>query len=200
MTSNLQTNRDLYCIVTDALKRRSRTARSLEAYLSRLREMLASREGCPMTTEDFARALDSAFLGPAPVADLAALRELAGDERMPAWHRQLAQQIVDLREMAEAGILEDEYRYFGVNAPSGARWYNFDPHTFVECGLAGSFGGWAPCDDTGRAHAPGKVAVVGEHGELTTANPEDLEEPIVSVQTISWDALAEFLWAGQCYE
>jgi hypothetical protein len=23
-----------------------------------------------------------------------------------------------------------------------SRWYNFDPATYLECGLAGTFGGW----------------------------------------------------------
>lgn len=200
MTSSIQTNRDLYCAVTAALQHRAQSQRSLDVYLSRLRELVAGREGAPMTADEFAAIRDAAFIGPAPEADITGLRELASNERIPAWQRRLAQQIVDLREMADAGTLEDEYRNFGVNAPSGGRWYNFDPHTFIECGLTGSFGGWAPGDTTGREYVPGRVAVLDEHGQLTSANPEDTEEPVVPMPTISWDDLANFLWAGQYYE
>ena len=43
--------------------------------------------------------------------------------------------------MAEAGALEDEYRYFGIDSPTGFRWYNFDPCSYLECGVRGSLGG-----------------------------------------------------------
>lgn len=200
MTSSIQTNRDLYCAVTAALQHRGQSQPSLEVYLSRLRELVAEREGAIMSADDFAAILDAAFIGPAPGANIAELRELTSNEQIPTWQRQLAQQIVDLHEMADAGTLENEYRYFGVDAPSGKRWYNFDPHTFIECGLTGSFGGWTPGDTTGREYVPGKVAVVDEHGQLTSASPEEIEEPVVPMPTISWDDLADFLWAGQYYE
>jgi len=45
-------------------------------------------------------------------------------------------QISDLRRM-RGGALEDEHRYFGMQSPTGYTWYNFDPLTFIECGLAG---------------------------------------------------------------
>jgi hypothetical protein len=40
--------------------------------------------------------------------------------------------------MAEAGTLENEYRYFGIDSPTGFRWYNFDPCSYLECGVRGS--------------------------------------------------------------
>ena len=200
MIERIQSNRDLYSVVTSALKPRRKSSRNLEVYLTRLRELIVLREGGPMSGDEFAALLDAAFVGPAPRTDLDALREVAADERMPAWHRKLAQQIVDLREMAEDGTLEYEYRYFGVNAPSGARWYNFDPHTFIECGLTGSFGGWDPSADTSRALVPGKVAVMGSDGKMCAVDPAEILDPAVELGAISWEDIAEFLWAGQCYE
>ncbi|MEL6546575.1 MAG: hypothetical protein AAFQ82_18250 [Myxococcota bacterium] len=52
----------------------------------------------------------------------------------------MKRQILDLRGMAETGMLEDDARYFGVDTPEGRRWYNVEPIgwpmlvDFVECG------------------------------------------------------------------
>ncbi len=124
----------------------------------------------------------------------------ANDEDEHPCLRKLARQIVDLREMDEVGTLDNELRYFGIDAPSGARWYNFDPHTFVECGVSGTFGGWAQGDASGRELVPGPVAVLDADGDLISVNPEDIEDPTYFVESISWDEFADFLWAGQCYE
>jgi hypothetical protein len=51
----------------------------------------------------------------------------------------LARQIEDLRAMAENGQLGDPKRYFGIDAPSGQRWFNLDVHAFFECAATGSF-------------------------------------------------------------
>src|SRR5262249_16943074 len=69
-----------------------------------------------------------------------------------AWESSVLGQIVDLREMAEQRILEDEQRYFGIYSPRGHSWFNFDPCTFLECAVAGSYGGWQSGDDTGREY------------------------------------------------
>ena len=42
-------------------------------------------------------------------------------------------QIADLHRMRNKQI-KDEYRYFGIDSPTGNRWYNFDVFTFLECG------------------------------------------------------------------
>ncbi|MEM7431643.1 MAG: hypothetical protein AAF351_06850 [Pseudomonadota bacterium] len=44
--------------------------------------------------------------------------------------------VADLRRMRD-GALKDQCRYFGVQSPTNYSWYNFDPLTFLECGLAG---------------------------------------------------------------
>ncbi len=37
----------------------------------------------------------------------------------------------------KGGALEDEWREFGVESPTGHSWYNFEPLIYLECALAG---------------------------------------------------------------
>ncbi len=53
----------------------------------------------------------------------------------------------------------DEDRDFGVDAPSGARWYDFDPRAHVERAFAGTFGGGDPEDGERRRSEPRLRAV-----------------------------------------
>lgn len=200
MSTFIRSNRDLYRVVTNALAKRDRPGPSLEVYLARLRTSLLAAANSRMTTDAFATTLDAAFDGPTPECETAELKRLIATEETPGWHRQLAGQIIDLREMAAAGTLDDDQRYYGVDAPSGARWYNFDPHAFVECGLCGSFGGWEQGDDTGRDLVPGEVLSIDEDGNTTSEDPETLQKPPKKLEAIDWDDLESFLWAGQHYE
>ncbi|WP_459195476.1 hypothetical protein [Wukongibacter baidiensis] len=46
-------------------------------------------------------------------------------------------QINDLNCMEkDEGILNNDLIYFGVDSPTGNRWYNFDPLTYLECASA----------------------------------------------------------------
>ena len=200
--TKLRTNRDLYRFATELCRRRADSDRTLEQYLLRLWLLLSERVSArPLTLAEFANLLDASFAGTIPAVPgdwFQALPLAADDDRQ--WHSTLAHQIVDLREMYTAGILDDEMRYFGVDAPRGGRWYNFDPRTFIECGITGAFGGWSPDDDSSRQYVPGQVAVLDADGNLTTANPEDIDEPIYALESISWPELDDFLECGQCYE
>jgi hypothetical protein len=200
MTTTIRSNRDLYRVVTETLAKRERPGPSLEVYLARLRTRLLAHADSRMTADALASALDKAFEGPDPAPNSADLERIADEDQAPGWHRQLARQILDLREMAEAGTLEDDQRYYGVDAPSGARWYNFDPHSFVECGLCGSFGGWEPDADSDRQHVPGEVLAIDEDGKAVSVEPETLQKPPRPLDTIDWDDIESFLWAGQHYE
>ena len=102
--------------------------------------------------------------------------------------------------MADAGTFANEYRYFGVDAPSGLRWYNFDPCTYLECAVAGTYGGWESGDDTGRDYVPGPVAALNDEGKIVSRDPREIEDPIIVVNQITWDDFSEFLRAGQWYE
>ena len=116
------------------------------------------------------------------------------------WRSTLVGQIVDLREMDEAGVLRDVYRYYGVGAPRGSRWYNFDPATYIECAVAGAFGGWEPGDPGDRQLVPGEVAVLRPDGEIESRDPTEIEHPIHALPGVDWAALQEFILCGQMYE
>lgn len=85
----------------------------------------------------------------------------------------------------------------GVDAPSGARWYNVEPGPFLECAAQGTFGGWRPGDASGRELVPGKVAVAGPDDSLSFVDPREIDEAIVELPEIGWEQFADFLWAGQ---
>jgi len=53
---------------------------------------------------------------------------------------QLQRQIVDLRGLRAAGAYDNPYRGFGLNAPGGDRWYNFDPVGYLSCACSGALG------------------------------------------------------------
>jgi hypothetical protein len=196
----ITTNRDLYRFIAQAMKRRSEGTITLEAYLSNLQRLARVHSGAPrLSPSEVASLLDGAFESTGSTASRSALEPEPADGYVE-WEARLDEQIRDLREMEAAGTLASEHRYFGVDAPSGARWYNFDPCTFIECAAAGTFGGWQEGDDTGRALVPGPVAVLDASGELTTVDPRDIEEPVVALHGFSWHELVGLLDAGQSYE
>lgn len=198
------TNRELYQFIGELVQRDASSTRTLEQYLLALLGLTRhSQDQSALAPSDFSRLLADAFTA-APLAFDSAWREQyeSLDRTWPGfagWEAKIIRQIVDLREMDEAGTLQDEQRYFGVNAPRGARWYNFDPGTFLECAMAGSLGGWEPDDDTGREFVPGQVAVMGPDG-IQSVNPQDIERPIVDISEMSWEQFQDFLISGQIYE
>lgn len=201
-SNELHTNRDLYLFVADVCQK-SETERSLEDYLKALWHLAAAhRERDALDLAAFTGLLEAAFRADPPPFDPRWLDERRHGEATgyARWETTILMQIVDLHEMEQAGTLANELRYFGVNAPRGARWYNFDPRTFLECAVAGTFDGWQAGDPTGREYVPGRVAVLDGNGNLTSADPEELDQPTVAIERISWDELADFLEAGQAYE
>jgi len=199
--SDVRTNRDLYLYIAELIKQRASPQRDLETYLRALLHLGRAHAGTSgVSVETFATMLSAAFDSDVP-ADLPDQRPSNTEEHAPyrSWESHLLLQITDLRSMAANGTLEDKFRYFGVDAPSGARWYNFDPLTYLECGAAGSIGGWQEGDDTGREYVPGPVAVL-EEGKITAADPRDLVDPVVEISQMPWEDIEEFLWAGAFYE
>lgn len=197
------TSRDLYRGIQTLKERHGASTRSLEAFLlalwSRVRVL---RDRPSLSVAELLALLDGAWTEPVPSFD-DAWRALPGEmeERggFAGWEDVILRQIRDLREMAETGAWENEYRYFGMDAPSGARWYNFDPFSYLEGAAAGTFGGWAPEDGT-RVMVPGPVALPGGDGAITAVDPSDLHDPIEEIREIAWPALTRFLENGQWYE
>lgn len=203
--SVLETNRDLYLAIEKLAQTHQATDRSLEEFLrTLLRAADSLADSHSLSLAEFFSLLTRAFTDE-PYAFQEEWRsqyerfseELSGYAR---WRALMLQQIVDLREMAESGILESPYRYFGIDSPRDARWYNFHPLDYLECAMAGSFGGWQPGDPTGRGFVPGPVAVLAEDGSLTSAHPEDIPRPTYTIAGITWAQFEQFIWCGQNYE
>jgi len=95
----------------------------------------------------------------------------------------LIRQIADLRRMRDNGQLADDNRYFGLDAPGGARWYNFDPTSYLECGVVGSVGG------------------TDHHAEVALVTPpEPCDDDDETRASFGWDGLCALLRCGQSYE
>jgi hypothetical protein len=200
----LATNRDLYTFVSELCAEHQEGVRSLERYLCALWRLAHDRRDARgFALDDFANLLHEALDADAGEPDLEKLE--SSDDAEPssgyeAWERAILRQIRDLREMAEADILTNDQRYFGVTSPRGGRWYNFDPLTFLECGVQGTFGGWQSSEDTRRVKVTGKVMVLGKDGSFQAVDPDDVPDPEHPIERVSWDAFRQFLLAGQMYE
>jgi hypothetical protein len=224
----IHTNRDLYLAIADLTISHRLGARDLEEDLRALwGGACRYREQAFLSADEFFGLLSAAFTVAAPPFDETWRSQYAQDDTNPLatclaakmghgeqlrgadaadvpafdrWESFVFRQIVDLREMAEQGTLKNEHRYFGIDSPRGQRWYNFDPCTFLECAMEGSYGGWEPGDDTGRDYVPGPVAVLGDDGEITTSDPRDEMDPVLPIRDVSWDDFQSFLGCGQWYE
>ena len=203
--SDLHTNRDLYLAIGTLTHEHRSDGRSLEQYLLALlcaAEPFANAETLPLN--DFYNLIAQAFeIEPYEFDEVwrhqyAELPYKSDD--FSGWRATVIRQIVDLREMEESGILANEYRYFGVDAPRGLRWYNFDPVGYLECAMAGSFGGWEPGDTSGREFVPGTVAVLADDGSAQEANPEDTQRDHFEISDVSWEEFKDFIVCGQIYE
>lgn len=201
----LRTNRDLYLAIEDLSRQHSECARSLESYLlTVLKCSVAFRESQSLSLGEFFKLIESGFTGEVALFDEAwrdRYSQLPTEQDgYVGWEATVIRQIVDLREMDENGTLQNEMRYFGVDSPRKARWFNFEPLTYLECAAAGSFGGWESGDDTGRDYVPGPVVVTAEDGSTRVANPEELSEPRFERPAVSWEQFTDFVVCGQIYE
>lgn len=143
--SAIETNRDLYLAIAELTATQRSGGRDLEEYLRALWDgarRLSDRAS--LSADEFFGLLAAAFTSPAPafeeawrsrfaehdpgaVADCLASKmgleqpSTAEDRTDPtgfaAWGSTVLRQIVDLREMAEHGTLEDPYRWFGIDSP-----------------------------------------------------------------------------------
>ena len=200
--TGIESNRGLYLFVRNLITRRRAMELSLRSYLGNLWAIADQwREKPAIPVCRFAGMLDAAFdedeLPRRDVGDRQITKTVDG---FSEWNETIVTQIKDLGEMKVAGVFDNEYRYFGLTAPSGAYWYNFDVFTYLECAAVGAFGGWQPGDGAGRGYVPGKVAVIDGSGSVVSKYPEDIEEPVVTLTEITWQEFEEFLRCGQDYE
>lgn len=200
----IATNRDLYRFVADLVKQGAECRLTLQEYLENLRRLCHPlREHEEISLENFVTLLQAAFEAGSSAAASGPSTAESGASATGgylAWELRITEQIRDLGEMKTAGTLDNEYRYFGVDAPRGGRWYSFDPRTYLECAAEGTFGGWQEGDDTGRSYVPGSVAVRDASGAITSVDPRDIDDPVVELAQITWEMFVDFLDAGQWYE
>ena len=197
------TNRDLYLAATAMCGRHRGSGRTLEEYLRALWRLGSEMRDQPaLSGSELIRLLAQAWDAPAPLFDDGWRRmELAAGEPegFGAWEEQILRQVVDLREMDEAGTFDHDMIYFGVDAPSGARWYNFHPTGYLEAAVEGTFGGWQP-GDAERVQVTGPVAVIGPDGTIISVDASEIDHPVVPLGAITWERFADFLYWGQNYE
>jgi hypothetical protein len=184
----VRTNRDLYAQLTAlGIKRDLETyLRALLAAARRFGSHFDPREPTP---DEIVALLAAAGSGePAEFEEAWRSRPRMWDEEPRPVGRArvesvLIGQIVDLDRMRASGQLADDNRYFGLDAPGGGRWYNFDPSSFLECGVAGSVGGTDDDDEV-----------------LLVTPPEPVADDDEGRVSLGWSGLCDLLLAGQSYE
>ncbi|GLW66780.1 hypothetical protein Arub01_50240 [Actinomadura rubrobrunea] len=196
----VRTNRDLYLHFLHLGQEARAASWSLSAFLRSLWKVsgpLSDRES--LAPDDVAAMFSAASTAPPPdfvpawsTEDLS----LPGDEPRDHadWERVILSQIADLQDFLAAP--PGPHARFGVDAPrppgSGpratpARWYNFDPATYLECAVAGSLGGWDAADGA-------RVPLPTLSGEAPTRS---YVRPLTSM---TWGDLARIAVCGQMYE
>lgn len=182
------TNRELYLFVRGFESKYSKPLiPSLEKYLTALRSIAAPFAETEPTIKNLIFWLDAAFTHSPPDFNPESF-EAAFDVTQKGfvrWENQILSQIIDLRQMSENGQLEDKYRYFGIDAPRGSRWYNFDVLTYLECAVRGMYDGYEE-DEVIVLHQP--------------AEGESTDSEIFQIDDFSWESFAELLVYGQMYE
>ena len=190
------TNRDFYLLVLRLGQATAGAAWSLSAYLRSLWQVSAAlRDRESMDLDTLAALLTAAGRTPPPsldpswrTADLA-LGHGVGDG-YPSWERIILSQIADLEDFAERP--PGPNAHFGADAPrpvgcgpraTSPRWYNFDPATYLECGVAGALAGWDVSDGSRVPTPPG------------TPIPE-----IRTIERLTWSDMCRIAICGQLYE
>lgn len=178
------TNRQLYQRVTGF-----ETERRLEDYLRALWAITRPHRDEPITANRVANLFERALVAEPAAFDPSwyTTYEITPDdtgEPYRDWENTILFQITDLRRMDDEGIIDDDERYFGLTSPSGAHWYNFDPVTYLECGVRGLVGGFEADE----------VVV------LVPSDDGDHDSPVFPLDSFGWDDFTELLWFGQHYE
>jgi hypothetical protein len=195
------TNRDLYQRVVNEGERMTAAGRSLEEFLRawwRIGKALPVEGNFDLDTVA-AMIAAAAAVEPPALSDTgrsAYSRYVEEPATRADWEAVVLSQIADLADFADHGPL-DELASFGVDAPrpdgcvraTGRRWYNFDPRGYLECGMAGSLGGWDERDGI-------RDLVSGPVVPLTPEPPPGEHQ----VTAISWADLADLARCGQEYE
>lgn len=184
------TNRDLYLFVRGIKEWYGQVHnRTLESYLSALWRVVSRRPPDSPTIEDFVGWVRVAFNSEPTPFDPQWLDIRPDYSHDPATYddcmTRLLFQVADLHRMREAGVFENEYRYFGITSPGGSLWYNFDPLSYLECAVRGKYGGYEAAE----------VIVT-----IPPPEGESADSPIFEIDSFTWQDFADLLELGQLYE
>ncbi|HEY0698111.1 MAG TPA: hypothetical protein VGD43_09920, partial [Micromonospora sp.] len=196
-----RTNRDLYQRLVGEGERMRAAGRGLDAFLRawwRVGRPLSGRTWLDLDTVA-AMVVAAGMVEPPPLQTSwrsASFHRRDEPTSYADWEAIVLSQIADLADFADHGPLDD-YAVFGVDAPrqtgrvraTDIRWYNFDPRSYLECGMAGALGGWIEDDGLRKPVAGPVVPLVNE--------PEPGER---GVDALGWADLAALAQCGQEYE
>ncbi|HJP80499.1 MAG TPA: hypothetical protein VJ914_39880 [Pseudonocardiaceae bacterium] len=192
-----RTNRGVYQRILDATRD---VSRSLEEYLRALWRLGSGQKAsATVPAALFGDLVIQAIRAPAPPFD-DTWRSTDFDlgatgSEFDAWERVILSQIADLRDFAEGP--EQQFPELGVDVPrrpadgnraNPLRWYNHSVRSYLECAMAGAFGGWDLGDGV-RKSLPDPA------GQFHPEPPEAILLP-----PLSWAEMTEFLICGQTYE
>ncbi|HYF63004.1 MAG TPA: hypothetical protein VD886_09355 [Herpetosiphonaceae bacterium] len=143
------TNRDLYRSMHNLFGRLS-SAPPLDEYLRSLWAVVWEDAAVDPALQPSAERLlqwcEDAFMTPPPAFNLEwiELKHINWYEEIgfAEWECTILRQVADLWLMDSAGTLDQPGLYFGADSPSGARWYNFGPPSYLEAAITGVFGGY----------------------------------------------------------
>ena len=132
-------------MVTALAERARSSSRTLEEYLRAVLVLASRYKNLPyLGTLEFLDTLSEALsIDSLPFDPLWADKynlKVESANNFAVWEATVQRQVVDLREMADAGAFANELRYFGVASPRGTYWFNFDVGTYLECATAGAMG------------------------------------------------------------
>ncbi|EFH79571.1 hypothetical protein [Ktedonobacter racemifer] len=119
----------------------STTPKSLEEYLRALWNLIQQAQAKPVTYALLGQLLQDAFLvEPLPFHEAWLSYDVPPDldkddheQPFSVLQQMICYQIADLHRMVQAGLLENEWRFYGIDSPTGHRWFNFDPSSYLQC-------------------------------------------------------------------
>lgn len=145
--SQIQTRGDLreYIFSLTAEFERTFTG-TLEEYLRTLWSLIQKHRNSEVTFSLLGRLLHDAFTNESPPFDESWLiyenppdimldDNDTHDADFSLLQQMICYQIADLHRMREAGILDKPYIYLGADSPTGHRWYNFNPFSYLRCAI-----------------------------------------------------------------
>ena len=117
--------------------------RSLEEYLRALWRCIQQIQAEAVTFSLLAQLLQDAFIvDPLPFDEswlqygtLPDIHSKANQEAFAVLQQMICYQIADLHRMDQANLLDNQFRYYGIDSPTGYRWFNFDPASYLGCAV-----------------------------------------------------------------